>query len=223
MGRLRFQPAAEQALRIATLQRCSMQAAADVACGDGVFSASSLVDVLNTLLSEIHVDILGVGAHVTAADLMNSRADLLDGCVIVPQREVLQQMHGRSWMQTAGGWQFKMSRGDLIYISVRPIGGSPHAAGWPYNRKKGKGSDREYQRVCWWIAHSHRGGLVKVQSNFVDESNRGMSRELVCSHLCGRSTCIRPAHLALQTRVQDCADRKHHKTARGIIRNSGVF
>ena len=44
-----------------------MQVAADVACGDGVFSASSLVDVLNTLLSEIHVDMLGVGAHVTAA------------------------------------------------------------------------------------------------------------------------------------------------------------
>ena len=32
----------------------------------------------------------------------------------------------------------------------------------------------------------------------------------VCSHLCGRSRCVRPNHIAVQTRSADSLDREHH-------------
>jgi len=118
-----------------------------------------------------------------------------------------------------GDWEFKlMPQGDR-YLGVKPFKGR-WVDEWPITRKHRDGKIGEFVRLGWWAAYAYDGSLCKTQRDLVFERANNYETKLVVSHRCGHSTCVRPVHLCLQTRYQDCQDRKFHSTNSGSFRPS---
>ena len=135
------------------------------------------------------------------------------------------QTHGCVWLnmplggkvvQTECGWGARVHNGR--YVVAGPRVDCVAYATWPKKRRHGATWRPEPVRLSKWIALGHRGGLCKEQQKFDYELEHRRPRELIVSHLCGNSMCIRPAHLVFQTRTQDARDREWHMSHRGSIR-----
>ena len=122
------------------------------------------------------------------------------GCLIVPR--ATQLLAAARW--TVPGEYVRV----LPHVCVLPHGIDT----WPRWKHTRRSMQRDSVHMHWWLARACGGVVLShVQTDFESERALGRSVELVACHLCGNKRCIRPAHLALQTRTADCKDRDFHR------------
>ena len=116
-----------------------------------------------------------------------------------------------------GGWYIRQRRG---YLEVRPLKRCEFFQDWPSMRMHRGKQIPDFVRLHWWVAHAKFGGLCEWQTSTAYESANRKETELFACHRCGFSLCVRPGHLALQTKYHDSLDREFHKNFRGHFRPS---
>ena len=101
------------------------------------------------------------------------------------------------------------------YLEVRPVRGSGGAdLTWPLRLRRpgrprrpgrrhvARGGENVWLTLHHWIHHACKESLEQVKFSEGE-------KEVMCySHVCGDSLCIRPAHIAYQTRKMDIYNRK---------------
>jgi hypothetical protein len=195
------------------------------------------VQLWNEIVGELRVHLAvtataeGMATGVFAASVLDQTVESVPGCVTI--RTPGTQEHGEMGASAAvvvdvtappctpvlnGGWRvWRMT--NQGYYWVEPSRQNPSFNSWPFKRlHKGSRVNRPTY-VHHLAAHAHAGGLCKIQDDFSVERENGHSTKLVISHLCGNTSCIRPAHMAFQTRKRDALDRSFHRShGKGVLR-----